>query len=284
MDANGKAVTFNASKTIFYTAFGFNDYGSLTFTGDGLKSLNTVTFGVPTNSSATVTLTGGTFAMQGTIASYVNMNVLDTVGAVTFGGGTNPTVLNFYNGKTFTIGAGTAISMSTSYLKVGSGNLVLNRSIVSTTNQEIQLGAGASITMNADTSLGSRVLLSSTTATFGVGADIAIDNFYFNVASSLLTLAFADGATLEIQSIDNFSNGNVYISGSINQQFKIYEVDEANLEAYKAHFTSSTGDVYFEKISDGVYWVNTVVPEPAEWAAIFGAFALGLALWRRKRS
>jgi len=286
MDANGKAVTFNASKNIVYTAFGFFDYGSLTFTGAGLKSLNTVSFGVPTNSSATVTVTGGTMAMQGTITSYVNINVLDTVGAIALGATTNPTVLNLYNGKTMTIGAGTAITMSTSavsYLKIGSGNLVLNRSLVATANNEIQLGAGASITMNADTSLGSRVNLLSTTATFGVGADIAIDNFYFNVTSSLLTLAFADGATLEIQSIDNLSNGNVYINGSINQQFKIYEVDEANLETYIAHFTSSTGNVYFEKISDGVYWVNTVVPEPAEWAAIFGALALGLALWRKNR-
>ena len=32
----------------------------------------------------------------------------------------------------------------------------------------------------------------------------------------------------------------------------------------------------------GKYWL-TAVPEPAEWAAIFGAIALGLALYRRRR-
>jgi len=34
--------------------------------------------------------------------------------------------------------------------------------------------------------------------------------------------------------------------------------------------------------SDG-YWVSTVIPEPAEWAAIFGALALGFAAWRKRR-
>ena len=32
----------------------------------------------------------------------------------------------------------------------------------------------------------------------------------------------------------------------------------------------------------GGYWLTTV-PEPAEWAAIFGAIALGLAVYRRRK-
>ena len=30
--------------------------------------------------------------------------------------------------------------------------------------------------------------------------------------------------------------------------------------------------------------ITFVVPEPAEWAALFGAVALGVAAWRRRRA
>lgn len=285
IDAKGKDITFNASKTVGYTVVGFKDYASITFTGDGLKNLNTVTFSTPSDSSATVSITGGTLIMQGNITSSANMNVSNTVGSVTFGSGANGTVLNLLSGKTLTIEAGTAIAMNTAYLQINYGNVILNRELVSTTNQDIRLSTGTSLTMNVDTSLGSRVLLKGTTATFGVGAAIALDNFYFeSPSSSTLTLNFSDDASLDLQSFDNFTNGLVYINGEILNQFKIYEVDEADIDAYMARFTSSTGNVYFEKISDGVYWVNTLVPEPAEWAAIFGAIALGLSIYRKRGS
>ena len=50
-------------------------------------------------------------------------------------------------------------------------------------------------------------------------------------------------------------------------------------------FTS--GDDYvanFALYDDGLYVYYTVVPEPAELAALFGAIALGVAAWRRRRA
>ncbi|MDY5582335.1 MAG: PEP-CTERM sorting domain-containing protein [Candidatus Merdousia sp.] len=41
-----------------------------------------------------------------------------------------------------------------------------------------------------------------------------------------------------------------------------------------------------EKTIDGgeyVYILNTQIPEPSTWAAIFGAVALGVAVYRRRK-
>lgn len=47
---------------------------------------------------------------------------------------------------------------------------------------------------------------------------------------------------------------------------------------------SGVDELYWKyNAQDGMYWLSTSVPEPAEWAAIFGAAALAVAILRRRR-
>ena len=61
-----------------------------------------------------------------------------------------------------------------------------------------------------------------------------------------------------------------------------------NATVFDFSFTNNTGSDLFmgEKTIDGVDYVyisNTQIPEPAEWAAIFGAVALAFAAYRRRK-
>ena len=44
------------------------------------------------------------------------------------------------------------------------------------------------------------------------------------------------------------------------------------------------GTDYMVEATEGGFYINTVaVPEPAEWAMIFGAIALGFVAYRRRK-
>ena len=61
---------------------------------------------------------------------------------------------------------------------------------------------------------------------------------------------------------------------------------ELTADDFTANRYSSSGDDYmaqFALYDDGLYVYYTAVPEPAELAALFGAIALGVAAWRRRR-
>jgi len=70
--------------------------------------------------------------------------------------------------------------------------------------------------------------------------------------------------------------------------FKISNMTLTEIEALTFYNSSSTALVegvdYFiiADTTNGGYWINSTIPEPAEWAAIFGALALSLAIWRKR--
>ena len=93
---------------------------------------------------------------------------------------------------------------------------------------------------------------------------------------SSLTLDFTEGSTVEIAdgkvfTIYNFRDNAVYVGDNLT---------DSTLAAIKAQ--DSEGTKYTVSVTDG-WLVGAVVPEPAEWAAIFGALALGFALYRRRK-
>ena len=98
---------------------------------------------------------------------------------------------------------------------------------------------------------------------------------WLNYGSSL-TLDFTEGSTIEIAdgkvfTIYNFRDNAVYVGDNLT---------DSTLAAIMAQ--DSEGTKYTVSVTDG-WLVGTVVPEPAEWAAIFGALALGFALSRRRK-
>ncbi len=119
---------------------------------------------------------------------------------------------------------------------------------------------------------------------------LTIDEFGITAVETIKTKT-EDGQ--EIETIVDTYTGDIGISivGSAFEQIKIKEgikvgdtvVDENNFTNY---FTAEDGKTLsLVNAGDGYYYVNATaaVPEPAEWAAIFGAIALGFVAYRRRK-
>ncbi len=90
----------------------------------------------------------------------------------------------------------------------------------------------------------------------------------------------ADGTAQDYVNIyvKNFENNRLFLTDKDNdgmETFYLIDVDTNEYITYKFDAGTVNG------LSG--YWVNAV-PEPAEWAAIFGAIALGLAIYRRRKA
>jgi len=304
----GSVVTFNADATLLrFTGAGtVNIADGVTYTATYVGNEGTTGWSANLTSRLNIGTGAQLKVYSGLLVYGTGGGTSNIEGSMLVSGGTSASS-NYYSirlGGVLTFGANASLdqtqysTLQKSYLSGTLNSNVATAGAIKFANV-LQIYSGAKIVMNttngiisgygttgvmATSQADSTFALISGTSTFEINAENDIGTFDFLAAATVLNLKFGASGSLDLQGFDNFDNGSVYLDGEILHAFKIYTVDEADLEAYKAHFTSSTGDVYFEKISDGVYWVNTVVPEPAEWAAIFGAFALGLALWRRKRS
>ena len=71
--------------------------------------------------------------------------------------------------------------------------------------------------------------------------------------------------------IYNFRENSIYVGTN----------SETISELAKARFYDSEKNLLNVRVNESG-WL-TAVPEPAEWAAIFGAIALGLAVYRRRK-
>ncbi|MBQ2721572.1 MAG: PEP-CTERM sorting domain-containing protein [Opitutales bacterium] len=75
----------------------------------------------------------------------------------------------------------------------------------------------------------------------------------------------------------------------LGKQYKVFEATEALQENGALEYITSTNnkDYFANFVISGnalnVFFTNVAVPEPAEWAMIFGALALGLAIYRRRK-
>ena len=56
-----------------------------------------------------------------------------------------------------------------------------------------------------------------------------------------------------------------------------------DVRSYISTGAGTTGELFVESVSDSFYIYTVAVPEPAEWAFIFGALALGAAAYRRRK-
>ena len=125
--------------------------------------------------------------------------------------------------------------------------------------------------------------------TFEINALNNIGGFVLNDSDSKLILEFGSKGVLILGENTNTTSlsgdgliaESVVLSGDVFNQFKIYDLTEDEIRRY---FTSDgENSIYVVDAGDGSYWVNTVIPEPAEWAALLGALVLGLAVYRRRK-
>ncbi len=115
-------------------------------------------------------------------------------------------------------------------------------------------------------------------------------------SNTKLTLSIADDAVFTLGEITTQSGSNgeftFILDNWHDNSFKIVDMALADLEKISFYEEVVDGetvslsklDVKFVETSlgSGDYWVNAV-PEPAEWAIIFGAIALGFVAYRRRK-
>ena len=116
-----------------------------------------------------------------------------------------------------------------------------------------------------------------------------IGSFEFDQANHQLVLTFSgsgslvlgESGSLEGLTGDFFVDGSVLIRGNTVNKLRIYDITAADISKFVAE------DDYVVQMvdnGDGSFFVNTiVVPEPATFAAIFGALALAVAAYRRRK-
>ncbi len=299
--ADSKDITINNSQTnnaeMSFSATTFKDFKTMTFEGSstGLYVFNSTSFiGKDATSKIYV---NKSFDFRGTtsisnaemiIDKDVAVNFTCTWGNALTGGGTI-TVEGGGSQDTVTVNVdGSKVSnVANDSLVIGTNTtLVLNRTFEVIDVEAIKMENGAKFTLNKDSNVNKLITLTGNTATLGVGADIVMQGFDMGNKAEL-TIEFADGASLDLNELINI--GSIVIDGDVYQRFKIFNVDETNgmpSDAYISKFSALSGnEVTFDRISEGTYWVNTTaaVPEPAELAIVFGALALGFAVYRKRR-
>ena len=127
--------------------------------------------------------------------------------------------------------------------------------------------------------------------------DLSSNNQY----GTTLTINVAEGVNVSFKSLfsnykdydDGYGNNSTYIEFVINglsdkMNFKITDMDDILKdyapELYFVHFKDSESNALFVTEVNGDYYISAspLVPEPAEWAIIFGIFALGYVIYRRR--
>ena len=107
-----------------------------------------------------------------------------------------------------------------------------------------------------------------------LGCDLKI---FLDDNNATLELTNVDGTTLngfagKIVEIYNFTDNKIYVGTNDDTLAQISRIKAYDSENKLLNITvSDTG------------WLTAVIPEPAEWAAIFGAVALAVAMYRRRK-
>ena len=198
------------------------------------------------------------------------------------------------------------------------GNLTTATGRISTTfnstgnelNGNIKMNEFGGFRVNADNKWNSSVLLRGGRTQIAVGNDATFEiNSLLSISSvsgKSSTITLDDGALLIVGNIKGSAtvgSSEVYVGfgeldDGISNSLDIVGFEEKSV-LFRAIGTDEENTKFLSKILiDGAkndalrfseldsvaggYWLTTV-PEPAEWAAIFGAIALGLAVYRRRK-
>lgn len=93
--------------------------------------------------------------------------------------------------------------------------------------------------------------------------------------------------------LNNFVSNSIFLADSTNTTYEmsdggvlsVFYTEGSAVKKQRFSFLYESGDLIAMKLvdGDGGKYLSTAIPEPAEWAAIFGALAMGLAVYRRRR-
>ncbi len=111
--------------------------------------------------------------------------------------------------------------------------------------------------------------------------------------TSTLTLNFAEGSSLEIGSFQTLaletgmaSDFTINITGEWGyEMFRVVDMEESDFKNLNITYNGEAANYVLSDADGGGFWVNNAaaVPEPAEWAMLFGSVALLFAIYRRQK-
>ena len=117
-------------------------------------------------------------------------------------------------------------------------------------------------------------------------AVLTVSNWYVHTNVS-------DSADPTVVYLNDFVSNSIFLADSSNTAYSISEdgvltvtyTEGTTVKKQRFSFLDAYDNVLAMKLVDaeGGKYLSTAIPEPAEWAAIFGAIALGLAVYRRRR-
>ena len=159
---------------------------------------------------------------------------------------------------------------------------LVNRELIEGNETKIsaaQKGAvNAKVVLEANQKLGGFRVASSSTI------ELALQGKSFELGS----IEDIDGGTNFSIIINDFANGlfsvasdsKIVTEGNIYNIFTVY----ANIDGVKTQLGLTENDLSWQTVGDRSYlYAQALVPEPAEWAAIFGAIALAFVAYRRRK-
>ncbi len=253
-----------------------------------------------------------TFSNKMSDISVASGGVLKATGAVTFNGemgDISEITYSFIQDTTADIGTNinTALTLgnganwkAAGKITVDGGHLTLNsgsKYVVAYSNQDgrvilkdgkLTLNEGSTLVHTnkdgAEKNIAIVTYKDSETNELHINGDQSVGKIYVN--DSTLDIYMADGVTLAI--------GDFNVAGN-DPEVRIYNFKEDTISAWTtdtnkkaiaqavALYDADKNFLGNAMLSDSGFITIASIPEPAEWAAIFGAIALGLAIYRRRK-
>ena len=269
------SITFKGGNTVSGGQFGFYANTALYATNTTFN-LTKIDMGGANN--AKVEIIGGVFNVDNLqvidSASIVFDGVSGKIGSMTKRGSVNGGEESGFN---MTLKNGSSMEVSPAYLGALCANVYLESGSSLTigtklnTGTEIVVGAGRSMTVNG-------TLTTSKTLTVAADATVSASGFDFDKLTIVLDEDFSQGDTGSIDLATIFGSSSSLVMSALESQSdsKLTIKDSSGKEFNLASENVSGSTISFEVGSQ-------VVPEPATYAAIFGALALAVVAYRRRR-
>ena len=227
---------------------------------------------------------------------------------------TNSTyAFNIYDGKTITLKNGGTINTSTnSFIGLTGGKLIVDATskilapliMFSQSKGTLELSHASNLASNTNicvkdisdnadakivlTDCGEAYFIKNLRALRNSQLTIDLNGAELNIAS-VGGYEPAKGTNLTLTLLD-FENGLVKVGGWTSElissgEFEISPETSGNKNTIKLVAYDKAGTLLngLWSVDASGYLANSAIPEPAEWAAIFGAIALGLAVYRRRK-
>lgn len=283
MDVSDGVVDFS-SQTYVYVGFADGSNTNITLSGGTMKlgGANTKVVGFGGNRSAAVssdvsfTQTGGTLVFACT-DSFVAGNCF-SLNSTTNADNASKVTLKFLGGKVeatgpngFYFGANAAGSKSSTLVVFGKDvDFNISSGLTWRRNANIQFNLdGVKMTSLTDSNFSAK---SFGNVYFGSGDDFANSHFIVDASGFGAQDALEKG---DVVSIALFVVSNVLDSAKVESLLSFCEI-----KGLDTNFWENASLSFSDKT---LYFNGTYVPEPSTYAAIFGAVALALAVWRRRK-